>query len=196
MLYFCYLCTWWAILLPGLVLFSSCYTVMGLTLGIADLQSGALDFFSFCCSLMLSISMNLRVIYWVFWVSLFAFLFSICILGFVKILENIVPIKIFRKYDCKKCGINLLYFFLSLVDCGIFISLIMSIACIWFVQWVAKMRCGYRCFWYKFCWCKNSCCDESCCCSVAVAVAVAVLWVVYCVLQLLVVYCVLQLLVI
>ena len=102
MLYFCYLCTWWAILLPGLVLFSSCYTVMGLTLGIADLQSGALDFFSFCCSLMLSISMNLRVIYWVFWVSLFAFLFSICILGFVKILENIVPIKILNMkfYDC------------------------------------------------------------------------------------------------
>ena len=28
-----------------------------------------------------------------------------------------------------KCGINLLYFFLSLVDCGIFISLIMSIGC-------------------------------------------------------------------
>ena len=102
MLYFCYLCTWWAILLPGLVLFSSCYTVMGLTLAIADLQSGALEFFSFCCSLMLSISMNLRVIYWVFWVSLFAFLFSICILGFVKILENIVPIKILNTkfYDC------------------------------------------------------------------------------------------------
>ena len=101
MLYFCYLCTWWAILLPGLVLFSSCYTVI-VTLAIADLQSGALEFFSFCCSLMLSISMNLRVIYWVFWVSLFAFLFSICILGFVKILKNIVPIKISNTkfYDC------------------------------------------------------------------------------------------------
>ena len=60
-----------------------------------------------------------------------------------------------------KCGINLLYFFLDLVDCGIFTSLIMSIGCSWFVQWVAKIRCGYRCFGYKFCWCKNSCCGES-----------------------------------
>ena len=91
MLYFCYLCTWWAILLPGLVLFSSCYTVMGLTLAI---EVWGNEFFSFCCSLLLSISMNLGVIYWVCWVSLFTFLFSICILGFVKTLENIVPTKI------------------------------------------------------------------------------------------------------
>ena len=99
MLYFCYLCTWWAISLPGLILFSSCYTVMGLTLAIAV---WGIEFFSFCFSLLLSISMNLGVIYWVCWVSLFAFLFSICILGFVKTLENIVPIKILKMkfYDC------------------------------------------------------------------------------------------------
>ena len=50
MLYFCYLCSWWAISLPGLVLFSSCYTVLGLTLAIAV---WGIDFFSFCCSLLL-----------------------------------------------------------------------------------------------------------------------------------------------
>ena len=99
MLYFCYLCTWWAISLPGLVLFSSCYNVMGLALAIAV---WGIEFFWFCCSLLLSICMNLRVIYWVCWVSLFAFLFSICNLGFVKTLKNIVPIKISNTkfYNC------------------------------------------------------------------------------------------------
>ena len=48
------------------------------------------------------------------------------------------------------CGIILFYFFLDLVDCGIFISLIMSIGCSWFVEWVAKIWCGYCGFGYKF----------------------------------------------
>ena len=44
----------------------------------------------------------------------------------------------------------ILFFWAMTVDCGIFIWLIMSIGCSWFVEWVAKIWCGYRGFGYKF----------------------------------------------
>ena len=70
----------------------------------------------------------------------------------------------------------ILFFWAMTVDCGIFIWLIMSIGCSWFVEWVAKIWCGYRGFGYKFdvkivvvvrvgylvqIWC-GCCCSVSC----------------------------------